>query len=125
MKKSIIIWLVIALIVGGEIWWYFSNKNQNSQNNYNAGKSATNVIQNTNTTINNSSNTNKKNETNIKNNTNTQNQVIVPKKENQIAQFATKIYNKDKERQNNIGITCKALSNKEIQPGETFSFVVL
>ena len=32
------------------------------------------------------------------------------------------LYNKDKERQKNIGITCKAISLKQLQPGETFSF---
>jgi len=46
----------------------------------------------------------------------------ITKKEIEISNFSTKIFNKDEERQNNIGITCKTLSTKEVQPGETFSF---
>lgn len=40
----------------------------------------------------------------------------------EIAQFSTKIYSKDSERQNNIAITCKTISEKKVEPGETFSF---
>ncbi len=59
--------------------------------------------------------------TNTNTTTNT-NQTNIVKKETEIAQFSTKIHNKASERQNNIGITCKALSSKEIKAGETFSF---
>lgn len=53
---------------------------------------------------------------------NTTTKIEIPKQEIEIANFSTKIYNKDEERQNNITITCNTLTTKEIQPGETFSF---
>lgn len=123
MKKILIVLIIVALIVGGGLWWYFSSKNNNntSQNNYQAEKSSANV----NTTQNATNTNDNKNSTNTTNNTNTPNAVTVPKVEKvetEISSFSTKIYNKDAERQNNIAITCKALTSKEVQPGETFSF---
>ena len=105
--KKIVVTLIIVLIVllGGIWWWNLTNKNKyqanNNTSNYQVERS------NTNTTY------------NVKTNENTK---IVPKKEVEISTFSTKIYNKDEERQNNIGITCRAISTKEVQPGETFSF---
>ena len=134
MKKNILIIIVIILvIVGGVWWWKSSNDNKksgqttNNASNYQAERSDTNTItQNTNNGNNNSANSeNITNSTNTRNTTNTANsgnQITGPKKETEIARFSTKIYNKDTERQNNITITCKTLSNKEISPGETFSF---
>ena len=122
MKKAIFSIIAIILIIGGAVWWWkSSNKNKtedkgNNVSNYQAEKSSTN--QNVNT--NNTNNTN--NMTNTTNVNNTAKDTTVPKKESEIAQFSTKIYTKDTERQNNITITCKAVSNKEIAPGETFSF---
>lgn len=112
MKKTIIILIAIVVIVGGGIWWWNSTKKaENNQqakintSNYQAEKSSTNTNGNT----------------NVNTNTNTNTTKFI-KKETEIAQFSTKIYSKDLERQNNIGITCKTLSSKEVQPGETFSF---
>lgn len=106
MKKTIItLIIVVAVSIGGIWWWNYSNKNENNQraqnntSNYQAERSSTN--------------------TNTNSNLNT---TTVTKKETEIASFSTKIHNKDKERQNNIGITCRALSTKEIHPGEIFSF---
>lgn len=114
MKKIIIGLIAIVLIVGGGIWWWNSTRNAENKgqantntSNYQAEKSSTNTNKNTN------------NNTNMDTNTNT---TKVTKKETEIAQFSTKIYSKDPERQNNVGITCKTLSSKEVQPGETFSF---
>lgn len=125
MKKNILIIIVIGLVIGGGVlWWKSSNNNKksaqtnNNISNYQVEKSATNV---TNQNKNNG-NTNNTNITNTINTTNSTNKITVPKKEIEIAQFSTKIHNKDPERQNNITITCKALSTKEIAPGETFSF---
>lgn len=98
MKKIIISLMVIALSVGTGIWIWKSN--QNNTADYRAEKSSTN-----------------NNKNNIEFNT-----TKVTKKETEIAKFSTKIHNKESERQNNIGITCKTLSGKEVNPGETFSF---
>ena len=108
MKNTIIILFIVALLgVGGILWWNYSNNMENNQqaktntSNYQAQKSDTNITNNVNKNI---------------------NTIAVDKKETEIAKFSTKIYNKDKERQNNIGITCRTLSTKEVQPGEMFSF---
>lgn len=98
MKKITII-LVIAVFAVGIFWgWKIVNDNKNTEQeiaNYQAEKSS--------------------NKKEVK-------QATTPKKETQIAEFSTKIYNKDSERQNNITITCQTLSTKEVEPGETFSF---
>ena len=108
MKKTIITLITIGLLVIGGIWaWNFFNKTENNQqaktntSNYQVQRSATNT------------------NSNVTNNTNT---TKVTKKETELANFSTKIHNKDEERQNNIGITCRAITTKEVQPGETFSF---
>ena len=137
MKKTILIIIAIVLVIGGGAWWWkSSNDNKksgqatNNTSNYQAERSATN--QNANNVNTNSTNTaNTTNSTNTANNAtttnttntaNSANQISVPKTETEIAQFSTKIHNKDPERQNNITITCKTLSSKEVTPGETFSF---
>ena len=119
MKKNILIIIAIVLITGGVWWWKASNNNiketqeKNSTSNYQVERSSTNQnIEN---------NTNTSNATNSTNNQQ-QNQTEVPSKEIEIARFSTKVYNKDSKRQNNMAITCKALSTKKIEPGETFSF---
>lgn len=119
MKKYILIIIAIVLITGGVWWWKASNNNiketqeKNSTSNYQAERSSTNQnIEN---------NTNTSNATNSTSNQQ-QNQTEVPSKEIEIARFSTKVYNKDSKRQNNMAITCKALSTKKIEPGETFSF---
>lgn len=139
MRKYILTIIVIALLIGGGIWWwkYSNNKSkeaqkQNSTSNYQAERSATNQNISNDINNNNSSNNNSQspvNNTNIVNNTNVSNsvksenqQTNEQQKETEIAQFSTKIHNKDSKRQNNITITCKALSSKEIEPGTSFSF---
>lgn len=134
MKKSLIIMIAIILILGIGIWWFLGkNKKQESQSNYQAEKSSTNVNVEEQTKKDNTANQvntqteESKNETKIT--TENKNNVATPistndnkKTETEIATFSTKIYNKDSERQNNISITCNSLNNKEIKPGETFSF---
>ena len=102
MKKTIIGVIVLGMMaVLGIWWWNFLNKKENNTqadtntSNYQTERSATNI------------------------NTNT---IKVTKRETEISNFTTKIFNKDEDRQNNIGITCRTLSAKEVQPGETFSF---
>lgn len=95
MKKVFIIFIVAIVVVGG-IWWYNSTQKDdvNNQVNYEAKRSSTNTTK----------------------------PIDKPKVETEISNFSTKIYNKDKERQNNISITCESLTNKEIKPNEEFSF---
>lgn len=42
--------------------------------------------------------------------------------ETQVADFTTKIYTKESDRQNNISITCSTLNDTTIENGEIFSF---
>lgn len=116
MKKTIIVLIAIVAIVGaGILWWNSNKKTEEKQqakintSNYQTERSSTNT--------NSGSNVNRNTHTNTNVNT-----TKVTKKETEIAQFSTKVYSKDPERQNNIGITCKTLSSKEVKPGETFSF---
>lgn len=44
------------------------------------------------------------------------------KTEEKISEYSTKIYDKDKERQNNLEITCSKLNEHVVKSGETFSF---
>lgn len=143
MKKYILAIIAIALIIGGGIlWWKTSDNNKkeakakDNASNYQAERSATNQNTENNTNSNTSSNSNTSNLDSSANNQNNQtttpngtkpeetpsNETKTKTKEKEIAQFSTKIYNKDSKRQNNITITCKTLSTKKIAPGETFSF---
>jgi len=102
MKKTIITLIIfcVAFVIG--VWLFNLNKTkgnlqaQTNKNtlNYQAERSASNKS----------------------------NKTKVTKEVTQVAAFSTKIYNPDEERQNNIGITCRAISTKEVQPGEEFSF---
>lgn len=93
MKKTIITLVIIAiLVVGGVLGWNNLTQTQKQQSQ------------------NNTSNYQAKRSS------------VEIKKEVEIASFSTKIYNKDTDRQNNIGITCRTLSSKEVNPGEVFSF---
>ena len=105
MKKVIISLIIISILIAGGVfaWKYLNNTAERQRakidsSNYQAERSSTNTDTNNNPII------------------------AVPKTETEISSFSTKIYNKDTDRQNNISITCKTLSTKEVQPGETFSF---
>lgn len=111
MKKIIIAFFIIVIFIGGGICLYNFNKTKKIQQGETNKNTTYYQTERSNTNIN--------VKTNDNNNTDT---TTVTKKETEIASFSTKIYNKDEERQNNIGITCKTLSAKEIQPGEIFSF---
>ena len=128
MKKIVFGIIVIAVITGGGIWWWktendkkVSEKN-NNETNYQAERSS--VKQNNENIKNSNQNTSEINitNTNTTNNTSTSNNGNTSNQEKEIAKFSTKIYTKESERQNNIGITCKTLSSKKVEPGEIFSF---
>lgn len=137
MKKYVVIGVVLTLIAGGAWWWFSSKNNTNNleqgtnNSNYQAQRSGT-TTSNKDDFKNEGSAEKKDDKTpdingkddNISNNstTNKPGKEALSKKETEIANFSTKIYNKDEERQNNITITCQRLTNCEIAPGETFSF---
>ena len=106
LKKTIIFLIITALIAAGTLWWW--NSLSKTENKKQAQTDTSNFQA-------------ERSDTSINNNTST-NKTTVVKKETEIANSSTKIYNKDKERQNNIGITCRTLSTKEVRPGEIFSF---
>lgn len=128
MKKIVFVMVAIAVITGGGIWWWktendkkVSEKN-NNETNYQAERSS--VKQNNENIKNSNQNTSEINITNTDttNNNSTSNNGNTSSQEKEIAKFSTKIYTKESERQNNIGITCKTLSSKKVEPGEIFSF---
>lgn len=100
MKQYIlVILLFIAVLIGGFVFFYSTKPNSD----YSTEKTGLN---NTNTSLNNTSISTHK--TTI---------------ERELASFSTKIKNqKDSNRQGNITITCSALNNTIVSPGETFSF---
>lgn len=139
------VWFILAIIIiiciGIGIYFFSKNKNSNnstySASKTSANKETSNNTNNTNyTNYTNYSNTNynnsitNKTENNINNNfsNTTENNVNEIKqdppqpKEEQIASFTTKIYNKDTARQTNIELTCSSLNGTIIKNGNTFSF---
>lgn len=105
MKKIFLFVGLIVIMLGIGIWTFKENTNNNKNNqNYQAQRSRTDP--------------NSINKTNSVSNT----QSITESIEKEIANFSTKIHNKEEARQNNIRITCNSLTNTEIKPGETFSF---
>lgn len=124
MKK---IWIVVCVVIAGivvrMVWTNSGSKEEKSPEN----NTTNNVVQ---------EQPKEENRNDINKNTESKNEVqnqisnvveVQPEKpvvqqETEVASFTTKIYNKDKERQNNIGITCNSINGKVVQPGETFSF---
>lgn len=105
-KFSWIILLLAIGAVGGIIYLYSSNSNQNSD--YSAQKSSlnNNSVDVTNSSTNNISSLTAKTPV-----------------EKEISTYSTLIKNqKDSNRQGNITITCSVLNNTLVKSGETFSF---
>lgn len=139
MKKWWIALIVILLIIGAGVGYYFYTTNTaNNNGNYEAEKTATNS---------NASSEEAKTEENNQEQSDgnatdeqkraeeeaqkqqaaaaaqaTQAQAKSPVESGEIASFSTKIYSKDKARQNNISITCSSLNNTDVANGDTFSF---
>lgn len=133
------VWFILAIIIiiciGIGIYFFSKNKKSNNST-YSASKTSANKETSNNTNYTNYSNTNYNNSITNKteNTTNnnfsntTENNVNEIKqdppqpKEEQIASFTTKIYNKDTARQTNIELTCSSLNGTIIKNGNTFSF---
>lgn len=125
MKKYITLLIILGLVGIGIVLFMFNrNKTQNnpSDSSYNSERVSTNKSP----AVENSSSVDQANSVNsentIENNTNTQSETTKKETETQISEFSTKIYTKDKERQNNINITCSTLNDTYVENGDTFSF---
>lgn len=115
--------VLIALVICGIIYFY-NNKGKTDNSRYQADKTSQNSPVND---LNSSFDYNSsKNDVTvqIENKVENENQTTpaVPTKEETIATFTTKIYNKESARQNNIKITCNTLNNTIVRSGSTFSF---
>ena len=109
MKKVFLFIVLIGIMLGIGIWMFKTN---NDSTNYQAQRSSTNP---------NNTNTDEKEKTNSTQST-TDTQQVPEQTEKEIANFSTKIHNKEEARQNNMRITCDSLTNTEIKPEEIFSF---
>lgn len=125
MKKYITLLIILGLVgIGIVVFMFNRNKTKNNSSDffYNSERVSTNnsTDVDTSSSINHSNSTNS--EDNIENNTNAHSEDSKKETETQISEFSTKIYTKDKERQNNINITCSSLNDTYVEIGDTFSF---
>ena len=126
MKKGYIFLIIgIFLIAIAFGVYFFRNKNNRNSGDSNFSYNSTKVSTTENNTQNDITSTNTSNTENTNNeesnNENTTDE-SKPQTETEIASFSTKIYTKDKERQNNINITCSSLNDTYVNNRETFSF---
>lgn len=112
LKNKLWIILIIFIIFIGIGIYFFTQKNDSKNSNYSAQKATINTTN----SIKNDINT-----LNIAIESQTPNEII-PKTEEIISSFSTKIYTKDSARQNNINITCSTLNETIVTNGSTFSF---
>lgn len=121
MKKFIFTIVFILVVLG--LFGFFSRSN-NDNSNYQVQRSSTdNNVNNISQSLSTTENTNTASQSlSTKSTDNTSSQTTLNKQYIEIANFSTKIHNKDSARQNNISITCNTLSNTEIKSGEVFSF---
>lgn len=139
-KKYIFITIVFILFGMGLGFYFYKNKTNNSNSNnsklndfpYNS----TRVLANDNSQSSDNqpsgssqdqnSNNNTSNNTSSGNSDSPSKPAEEPAKpqniETQIADFTTKIYTKESDRQNNISITCSTLNDTIVENGGTFSF---
>ena len=94
MKKTFLFIVLIGIMLGIGIWIFKTN---NDSLNYQAQRSSTNK--------------NNLDEIDIKSTqSTTDTQQVTEQTEKEIANFSTKIHNKEKARQNNMRITCDSLT---------------
>lgn len=132
MKKVYIFIIIVLILLGlGAGFYFYTSKNNKTSNNSEMNDFQYNS---TRVSINNETTDNKQNkDTNINQENKNENtsseqpnntKTSEPEKqtETQIADFTTKIYTKDSERQNNVSITCSSLNDTFVEDGATFSF---
>ena len=126
MKKSYIFLIIVLILIGIGVGIFFYNSKKNSSNGndkYISSKLSTTENETSASTENSSnSDTDSQNASNVNDTSNPENNSNTQETETQIADFTTKIYTKDSERQNNISITCSSLNDTIVNPGDTFSF---
>lgn len=117
-KKYIFILILISIFIGFFIYFKFFYKSAKNYEQYNSTKVSTQNSLNKEEEIN-------KNDSSV-NNEISNNSTIFSEENKEteilISEFTTKIYAKDKERQNNISITCNTLNNTFVENDKTFSF---
>lgn len=112
MKTIFLIFTLLLLLLSG-----CSNENTNQESNYEAQKQLAKDSHNTE----NSHNTSDSANTTSKNNsTNSTSQTSSAPEE--LSRYATTIYTKTEERQNNVKLCCNQLNGHVVSPGQTFSF---
>lgn len=121
-KNGIVIAVIIAILIGVGIFFYFKNASStpsNNENTYEANRTSSSGTNNA---------TTEKEQQEANENSSTTTEVKqgiaepAPPIEEQIATFTTKIYSSDSARQNNISITCNTLNGTIVKNGATFSF---
>lgn len=114
MKKFLSLMIILAFCLVG-----CNDNNTETENSYNVAKISTNNIETNNTVA-------EENvieiEKSINDDKNAEEVDSTPSSETDIASFSTKIVYKDKNRDNNMSITCSALNGTVVKSGETFSF---
>lgn len=129
-KIWIILAIIIVLLIGVGIFFYFKNQSSPNKSTYETDRTSVNTSFNQtdkNDQQEDFSNAQEQQEDNANTNENEEdtedsedNSTNI--EEEQIATFSTKIYSSDSARQNNIAITCDTLNDTIIKNGATFSF---
>ena len=114
MKKILVTIVIIFLILFSAFYIYqIKNKRNNSTNNYSSEKTSTES---------NDKNVKSENTANFSEQNSKSVSQHSPVESEELSVFSTKIYTKDKNRQNNVSITCSTLNNTDVSKGQTFSF---
>ena len=126
-KNWIILIVVIVILIGCAVFFFFKNNStsdENNQENNSYEANRTSATSNTNEDTNSNENKNPASVNTINTTPPSTPQPSAPPqpKEEQIASFTTKIYNKDTARQTNIELTCSSLNGVIVKNGTTFSF---
>lgn len=122
-KIWIIFFIIVFVLIGIGIFFYFRNITSSDNNNYEVNKTSTdNSFYQTENNKDNTKDQNNFSATNEIKQGITETENNPPTTEEQIATFTTKIYSSDSARQNNISITCNTVNGTFVKNGETFSF---
>ncbi len=117
---------MFSLLLFGTILYFFFNKNSSNQsnNNYSTSRISANVNNSGSSNLNslNNSNTTSINENNTSTSDNTQGENNQIPTETKISSFSTPIVDDNKNRVNNIKITCSRINGTIVKSNDEFSF---